>query len=74
MDDIIIKHYSNEDTFTVDLEKIDGKTKVTFTEIWRKIPMILLYTFHVLFAQVSRCSAFGGFFNFFVFKKTSENT
>jgi len=33
MDDIIIRHYSNEDTFTIELEQIEGKTKITLTEI-----------------------------------------
>jgi hypothetical protein len=33
MDDIIIKHYSNEDTFTIEFEKAAQKTKITLTEI-----------------------------------------
>jgi len=33
MDDIIIKHYSNEDTFTIEFEKSAQKTKITLTEI-----------------------------------------
>jgi len=33
IDDIIIRHYSNEDTFTIELEELNGKTKITLTEI-----------------------------------------
>lgn len=34
MDDNIIKHYSNEDTFQISMEEIGGMYKLTLTEIW----------------------------------------
>lgn len=34
MDDNIIKHYSNEDTFQIQLEEMGGMFKLTLTEIW----------------------------------------
>lgn len=34
MDDNIIKHYSNEDTFQITMEEIGGMYKLTLTEIW----------------------------------------
>lgn len=33
MDDNIIKHYSNEDTFQIQMEEIGGMVKLTLTEI-----------------------------------------
>lgn len=38
MDDNIIKHYSNEDTFQISMEEIGGMYKLTLTEIWLKEP------------------------------------
>lgn len=34
MDDNIIKHYSNEDTFQITMEDLGGMCKLTLTEIW----------------------------------------
>lgn len=34
MDDNIIKHYSNEDTFQITVEELGGVYKLTLTEIW----------------------------------------
>lgn len=34
MDDNIIKHYSNEDTFQITMEELGGMYKLTLTEIW----------------------------------------
>lgn len=34
MDDNIIKHYSNEDTFQISTEELGGLYKLTLTEIW----------------------------------------
>lgn len=34
MDDNIIKHYSNEDTFQIQMEEMGGMVKLTLTEIW----------------------------------------
>lgn len=34
MDDNIIKHYSNEDTFQITMEEQGGMFKLTLTEIW----------------------------------------
>lgn len=34
MDDNIIKHYSNEDTFQITMEEMGGMFKLTLTEIW----------------------------------------
>lgn len=34
MDDNIIKHYSNEDTFQITMEEMGGMYKLTLTEIW----------------------------------------
>lgn len=34
MDDNIIKHYSNEDTFQISMEELGGMYKLTLTEIW----------------------------------------
>ena len=34
MDDNIIKHYSNEDTFQISMEEMGGMYKLTLTEIW----------------------------------------
>lgn len=34
MDDNIIKHYSNEDTFQISMEELGGLYKLTLTEIW----------------------------------------
>lgn len=34
MDDNIIKHYSNEDTFQISVEELGGMYKLTLTEIW----------------------------------------
>lgn len=34
MDDNIIKHYSNEDTFQITMEEMSGMYKLTLTEIW----------------------------------------
>ena len=34
MDDNIIKHYSNEDTFQISMEEMGGIYKLTLTEIW----------------------------------------
>lgn len=33
MDDNIIEHYSNEDTFVMHIENIDDAYKITLTEI-----------------------------------------
>ena len=33
MDDNIIKHYSNEDTFQIEMEEVGGAVKLTLTEI-----------------------------------------
>ncbi|KAL0170269.1 hypothetical protein M9458_034865, partial [Cirrhinus mrigala] len=33
MDDNIIKHYSNEDTFQIQMEEMGGMFKLTLTEI-----------------------------------------
>lgn len=33
MDDNIIKHYSNEDTFQITMEELGGMFKLTLTEI-----------------------------------------
>jgi len=33
MDDIIIRHYSNEDTFIITFEEKGGKTKIVLTEV-----------------------------------------
>ncbi len=33
MDDNIIKHYSNEDTFQITMEELGGMYKLTLTEI-----------------------------------------
>uniref|UniRef100_A0A8B9KRQ8 GRHL1/CP2 C-terminal domain-containing protein n=1 Tax=Astyanax mexicanus TaxID=7994 RepID=A0A8B9KRQ8_ASTMX len=33
MDDNIIKHYSNEDTFQIHMEEMGGMVKLTLTEI-----------------------------------------
>lgn len=33
MDDNIIKHYSNEDTFQITMEELGGVYKLTLTEI-----------------------------------------
>lgn len=33
MDDNIIKHYSNEDTFQIQMEEMGGMIKLTLTEI-----------------------------------------
>lgn len=33
MDDNIVKHYSNEDTFQLQIEEIGGSYKLTLTEI-----------------------------------------
>lgn len=38
MDDNIIKHYSNEDTFQISMEEIGGMYKLTLTEIWMEEP------------------------------------
>ena len=35
MDDIIIRHYSNEDTFIITFEEKGGKTKIVLTEVWK---------------------------------------
>lgn len=56
MDDNIIKHYSNEDTFQIQMEEMGGMIKLTLTEIWElflshptdwftqvHIPFLLLY-------------------------------
>lgn len=34
MDDNIIKHYSNEDTFQITMEEMGGLYKLILTEIW----------------------------------------
>lgn len=34
MDDNIIRHYSNEDTFQITMEELGGMYKLTLTEIW----------------------------------------
>lgn len=34
MDDNIIKHYSNEDTFQISMEELGGMYKLILTEIW----------------------------------------
>lgn len=34
MDDNIIKHYSNEDTFQITMEELGSMYKLTLTEIW----------------------------------------
>lgn len=33
MDDNIVKHYSNEDTFQLQIEEVGGSYKLTLTEI-----------------------------------------
>lgn len=38
MDDNIIKHYSNEDTFQITMEDQGGTYKLTLTEIWSLDP------------------------------------
>lgn len=37
MDDNIIKHYSNEDTFQISMEELGGMFKLTLTEIWSNV-------------------------------------
>lgn len=50
MDDNIVKHYSNEDTFQIQMEEMGGMIKLTLTEIWE------LYLSHPTdwFTQVHR--------------------
>lgn len=46
MDDNIIKHYSNEDTFQISMEEIGGMYKLTLTEIWMGEPSLALSGLH----------------------------
>lgn len=53
MDDNIIKHYSNEDTFQITMEEQGGVYKLTLTEIWfiQRWDMIVAVRFTLLALQ-----------------------
>lgn len=51
MDDNIIEHYSNEDTFILNIESYADAYKITLTEIWRW-PQVHTKKHHVLWMLV----------------------